>query len=102
MIVPEKSDQLLVGLARGPCLRELQNVGGKGLLYTPGFIHAKTVLVDDTVAVVGSANFDSRSMFLNFEVSSLIYSRAEIAAVEAASQCVEPGGDSTPCRAPRS
>jgi len=53
------------------------------LLYTPGMVHAKAMLIDDVAAAVGSANFDSRSMFLNFEVSSVIHSPAEVRAVEA-------------------
>ena len=57
-------------------------VACKVLLYTPGMLHAKAMLIDDVAAIVGSANFDSRSMFLNFEVSSVIYSDAEIKAVE--------------------
>ena len=35
--------------------------------YTPGFIHAKTVVVDDKVATVGTINFDYRSLYLHFE-----------------------------------
>jgi cardiolipin synthase A/B len=83
VVVPEKPDQFFSGHARGPCLRDLANAGGNSLLYTPGFIHAKAVLIDNTVAAVGSANFDSRSMFLNFEVSSVIFSPTEIASLEA-------------------
>ncbi|HMN37732.1 MAG TPA: phospholipase D-like domain-containing protein [Hyphomicrobium sp.] len=82
VIVPEKSDQLLVDLARGQFLRDLSALGCKVLLYTPGMLHGKAMLVDDAAAIVGSANFDTRSMFLNFEVSSVIYSDAEIKAVE--------------------
>jgi cardiolipin synthase A/B len=55
----------------------------KVLLYTPGMVHAKAMLVDDAAAAVGSANFDSRSMFLNFEVSSVLHSPAEVLAVAA-------------------
>ena len=35
--------------------------------YTPGFIHAKSVLCDDKYAVVGTINFDYRSLYLHFE-----------------------------------
>jgi cardiolipin synthase len=82
IIVPEKSDQILVNLARGQYLRDLAMLNAKILFYTPGMVHAKAMLVDDVAAAVGSANFDSRSMFLNFEVSSVIHSAAEVAAVE--------------------
>ena len=82
VIVPEKSDQILVDLARGQFLRDLSALKCNVLLYT-GMVHAKAVLIDDVAAAVGSANFDSRSMFLNFEVSSVIYSKPEIRLVEA-------------------
>ncbi|MDD4776592.1 MAG: phospholipase D-like domain-containing protein, partial [Syntrophomonas sp.] len=35
--------------------------------YSPGFIHAKTLLSDDDCAVMGSINMDYRSFFLHFE-----------------------------------
>ena len=83
VVVPEKSDQRFVDLARGQFLRDLCALNCKVLLFTPGMVHAKAMLVDDAAAAVGSANFDSRSMFLNFEVSSVIHSPAEVRAVEA-------------------
>lgn len=82
VIVPERSDQILPDLARGPYLRDLAALNCKILLYTGGMLHAKAMLIDDVAAVVGSANFDSRSMFLNFEVNSVIHSEAEIRSVE--------------------
>jgi cardiolipin synthase len=82
IVVPKKSDQILVNLARGQYLRDLVTLNAKILFYTPGMVHAKAMLVDDVAAAVGSANFDSRSMFLNFEVSSVIHSADEVAAVE--------------------
>ena len=83
IVVPEKSDQRLVDLARGQFLRDLCALNCKVLLYTPGMVHAKAMLVDDVAAAVGSANFDSRSMFLNFEVSSVIHSPTVVGAVGA-------------------
>jgi len=83
VIVPETSDQILVDLARGPYLRDLEALGSAPLLYTPSMIHGKAVLVDDIAAAIGSANFDARSMFLNFEVTSVVHSPAEVKAVEA-------------------
>ena len=35
--------------------------------YTPGFIHAKSIVCDDTCAVVGTINFDYRSLYHHFE-----------------------------------
>jgi cardiolipin synthase len=47
--------------------------GVKIYVYERGFIHAKTMLVDELLSVVGTANMDLRSFTLNFEVSTLIY-----------------------------
>lgn len=41
--------------------------------YTPGFIHAKTVIVDDLYATVGTVNLDYRSLYLHFECGVLMY-----------------------------
>lgn len=51
----------------------LLKAGVKIYSYTPGFLHAKTWLVDDTVAVVGSVNLDYRSLYLHFECGALLY-----------------------------
>ena len=42
-------------------------------------VHAKTMIVDNMVASIGSANMDMRSLFLNYEISMLTYSYKEIA-----------------------
>jgi cardiolipin synthase len=44
--------------------------------YGPAMLHAKTMVVDDAVAVVGTANFDNRSFRLNFEVIAVVYDAA--------------------------
>lgn len=41
--------------------------------YTPGFIHSKTFVVDDILAVVGTINLDYRSLFLHFECGVWMY-----------------------------
>ena len=40
--------------------------------YTPGFIHAKSYLVDDTIGVVGTINMDYRSLYLHMECAVLM------------------------------
>jgi len=44
--------------------------------YTKGFIHAKTMVCDDKIAFVGTANLDQRSFDLNFEVNAVVYNKA--------------------------
>ena len=82
ILVPEQSNHGLADMARGPYLRDLQDAGAQILLYQPGMLHGKAMLVDDSVALVGSANFDMRSLFLNYETGLLIYSQKEILAVQ--------------------
>lgn len=41
--------------------------------YTPGFIHQKTCVSDDSIAVIGSINFDYRSLYLHFECAAMLY-----------------------------
>ena len=54
----------------------LLRAGVKIYSYTPGFLHAKTWLMDDRVAAVGTVNLDYRSLYLHFENSVLIYGGA--------------------------
>lgn len=54
----------------------LLRAGVRIFSYTPGFLHAKTWLVDDRIAAVGTVNLDYRSLYLHFENSVLIYGGA--------------------------
>ena len=49
----------------------LLRAGVKIYSYTPGFLHAKTWLVDDRIAAVGTVNLDYRSLYLHFENSEI-------------------------------
>ena len=52
---------------------ELLEHGVKIYKYTPGFLHAKSVLVDREVALVGSTNMDHRTFQLQYECAALLY-----------------------------
>jgi len=78
VVVPIPSNHLMADLAGAPSLRTLQEMGGKIRPYTAGMLHAKVIIVDRTLAAVGSANFDMRSFFLNYEVMALLYGKSEI------------------------
>lgn len=48
--------------------------GARVFEYHKGFIHTKTVLVDDWCCSIGSANYDIRSVKLNYECNVMVYS----------------------------
>ena len=83
LIVPIRSNHVSADLARASYLRDLHNAGGHVLLYTPEMLHAKVVIFDDRLAVIGSANMDMRSLFLNYEVSLFVWSPGEVERVAA-------------------
>lgn len=78
VLVPERSNHRLADLAAAPNLRELAAAGGKVYRYLPGMLHAKAVLADDALAIVGSANFDMRSLFLDYEVALFFSEQPEV------------------------
>jgi cardiolipin synthase len=79
LLVPVRGDSRLIDLAARSYVAELLASGVKVYEYLPRFVHAKTIVVDDDLAIVGSANLDNRSFRLNFELTVLLYDR-EIAA----------------------
>ncbi len=78
VIVPARSNHITADLARASYLRDLHTAGGHILLYQPVMLHAKAVLFDDRLAVIGSANMDMRSLFLNFEVALFVHSAKQV------------------------
>lgn len=74
LMVPKKSDSAIVGAASRFYFQQLLDAGVRIFLYKKGFVHAKTVVADGRLSVVGTANMDIRSFDLNFEIMSVIYS----------------------------
>ena len=64
----------MVAMANWSYTRELLPAGIKIYRYQGGFMHQKTLLMDDRIAGVGTANFDNRSFRLNFEMTLLVHS----------------------------
>lgn len=75
IIIPGESDSKIVNAAASAYYTELLQVGAKIYKYNKGFVHAKTMVIDNDLAIVGSANMDYRSFDLNFEVNAMIYSK---------------------------
>ena len=74
VIIPEESDRTLADAAARAYFSELMDAGVHLHLHCHGILHAKTFTIDDAFAIIGTANFDRRSMFLNYEDMLLIYS----------------------------
>lgn len=75
LLIPSKSDHFLVYWAGRSYVEELLRSGVRVWRYTKGFVHAKTLLMDDTTASIGTANLDARSLEINFEVQAFIYDK---------------------------
>ncbi len=73
LLVPGISDSHLVNFAARSYYGRLLKAGAEIYRYDKGFVHAKTMVVDQQLAIVGTANMDIRSFDLNFEVNAIVY-----------------------------
>jgi len=83
IIVPARSNHPITDFARRHYLQELRRAGAHIRLFSPGMLHSKGMIIDDRIGLLGSANFDQRSLFVNFEVGVLLYSQPEVQAMKA-------------------
>lgn len=75
IMIPSKPDHPFVYWASSSYAGELLKYGAKLYNYDEnGFLHAKTIVIDDSICSIGTANMDIRSFELNFEVNAFIYS----------------------------
>ena len=79
IVLPAHSNHRLADFARHRSLRDLVAAGGRVWLH-PQMIHAKATIVDDELALAGSANLDGRSLFLNYEMMVAFYDRKSVRA----------------------
>jgi cardiolipin synthase len=82
IVLPSKPDHLLVYLAAFSYLKDTLPAGVKMYRYQDGFLHEKVLLVDDDLAAVGTANLDTRSLRLQFEITLLFADPAFAAEVK--------------------
>ena len=73
LMTPGIPDKKLVFLLTQSYYEQLLEAGVKIYEYQPGFLHAKSFVCDDEIAVVGTINLDYRSLYLHFEDGVWIY-----------------------------
>lgn len=76
IMIPNKPDHLFVYWATYSYIGELLACGAKAYTYEKGFLHSKTIVIDEMISSVGTANFDMRSLRLNFEMNAFIYDKS--------------------------
>jgi cardiolipin synthase len=72
ILIPDMPDHLMVYLAAFSYFDEAGRTGVEFFRYTDGFLHQKVMLIDDSAATIGTANFDNRSFRLNFEITAVV------------------------------
>jgi cardiolipin synthase len=73
VIIPKRSDARFTLASSYSYMDEMLDAGVKMYFYQPGFLHSKTIVIDDKISTVGSTNMDFRSFEQNFEVNALIF-----------------------------
>lgn len=82
LLMPARSNHKLSDVARSRALRSLAQAGGRVWL-APGMLHAKLAVFDEELALAGSANLDSRSLFLNYELMLAFHDTADVSRFQA-------------------
>lgn len=82
IVTPHIPDKFYVHALTTASYPELIKNGVKIYEYTPGFIHSKIIIADDTVGMVGTVNFDFRSLYLHFECSVWLYRTSSLSQIK--------------------
>lgn len=77
IMIPNHTDWVVMRWGSFSYISQMLSAGVKVYLYQPGMLHAKTIVVDDELVSIGSANFDFRSFEHNFETNALVYSKEQ-------------------------
>lgn len=80
--LPHMPDKWYVHLMSQAYYPTLIKAGVKIMEYTPGFVHAKTIVADDKIAMVGTINFDYRSFYHHFECGVIIYDSPAVSEIK--------------------
>lgn len=73
LLLPWSSDSFVVNTTTQSYFKDLLKAGVEIYAYKKGFIHAKTMVCDQKISIVGTANLDNRSFDLNFEINAIVY-----------------------------
>ncbi|MFR9165842.1 MAG: cardiolipin synthase [Dysgonomonas sp.] len=73
IMLPAKADTVFVHIATLSFIKDLLKAKVKVDFYEKGFLHSKLLVIDDSLAIVGSANMDVRSFEHNFEIEAFMY-----------------------------
>jgi cardiolipin synthase A/B len=86
LAIPKRCDHRLVNAAGAFYCQHLMRFGVRVFLFQEGMLHAKTLTIDDELAMFGSANYDIRSFSLNFELNLFVHSAEAVEAMHALQQ----------------
>jgi len=75
IMLPYKSDSYFVDRSTHSYIKDLLAYDIKVYLYQGGFLHTKSMVIDDSMLSIGSANMDTRSFELSFETNAFIYDK---------------------------
>ncbi len=75
LMLPQKSDSTITHWCTLSYATEMLEAGVKVYLFSKGFNHSKVISIDGEFCIIGSANFDNRSLEHNFEITSIIYNK---------------------------
>ena len=82
IMTPGIPDKKMVFLLTQSYYEQLLEAGVHIYEYQPGFLHAKSFVCDDEIAVVGTINLDYRSLYLHFECGTWLYRTPSVLAVK--------------------
>lgn len=82
LITPQVTNHWIADIGRSSYMREVEENAIVVMLYQGNMLHTKAVLIDEYAVMLGSVNIDNRSLFLNYEVVSFVYSEPIISQME--------------------
>jgi cardiolipin synthase len=85
MVFPKRNDNWVVAASSRSYYKDLIDAGAEIYEFRPGLLHAKTMVVDGRIGLIGSANLDRRSFELNFE-NNIMFADSAFAAMVRARQ----------------